>query len=148
MPHLTYRVYLDVCALCRPFDDQSQLRVRLEADAVLLIINHLKDLTLVVSPAHIAEIAAIEDVEREQLQLLLENSGTRVNFDLLRARERAEEFARQGLGVADAAHLAFAEQAGCDFVTCDDRLLKQCKRVHPSIWCGTPIAFCERESLK
>jgi len=25
-------LYLDVCALCRPFDDQNQLRIRLETD--------------------------------------------------------------------------------------------------------------------
>ena len=30
-------VYLDVCALNRPLDDQSQMRIRLEADAVALI---------------------------------------------------------------------------------------------------------------
>ena len=24
------RIYLDVCALCRPFDDQHQVRIRLE----------------------------------------------------------------------------------------------------------------------
>ncbi len=144
------RVYLDVCALCRPFDDQSQLRIRLESDAVLLILSHLRprSLSLIVSPAHTAEIAAIQEVEREQLQLLLEESGTRISFDLPRARQRAEQLVQQGMGVADAAHLAFAEQAECDFVTCDDRLLKQCKRVRPIIWYGTPIAYCEKESLQ
>jgi hypothetical protein len=32
-----YRVYLDVCCLNRPLDDSSQDRIRLEAEAVLLI---------------------------------------------------------------------------------------------------------------
>jgi len=31
---LVMTVYLDVCALCRSFDDQSFLRVRLETEAV------------------------------------------------------------------------------------------------------------------
>lgn len=144
------RVYLDVCALCRPFDDQSQLRIRLEADAVLLILSHLhsKELNLIVSPAHSVESAAIEEIEREQLQILLKESGTPFTFDSSRARQRAEQFVQQGMGVADAAHLAFAEQADCDFVTCDDKLLKQCKRIRPNIWFGTPIAYCEKESLR
>jgi len=30
-------VYLDVCALSRPFDDQAFLRIRLETEAVNLI---------------------------------------------------------------------------------------------------------------
>ena len=36
------RVYLDVSALCRPFDDQSHIRVRLETEAVQLILSHVR----------------------------------------------------------------------------------------------------------
>ena len=32
------RIYLDACCLNRPFDDQAQDRVRLEAEAVVLIL--------------------------------------------------------------------------------------------------------------
>jgi hypothetical protein len=32
-------VYLDLCCLNRPFDDQHQPRVRLEAEAVLALIE-------------------------------------------------------------------------------------------------------------
>jgi len=32
-------VYLDVCCLNRPFDDQSQDRIHLESEAVLLILE-------------------------------------------------------------------------------------------------------------
>jgi len=35
------RLYLDVCCLNRPFDDQSQDRIRLEAEAVRVILNAL-----------------------------------------------------------------------------------------------------------
>ncbi len=33
-------VYLDVCALNRPIDDQSQMRVRLEADVNYVEFHH------------------------------------------------------------------------------------------------------------
>ena len=33
------RIYLDVCCLNRSFDDQRQDRIRLEAEAVLLILG-------------------------------------------------------------------------------------------------------------
>gem|GEM_PF-1482095 len=62
------RVYLDICALSRPFDDQRQVRIQLESRA--------------------------------------------------------------------------------DFVTVDDRLLKQCRRVQATVWYGTPLAYCEKENLR
>ncbi len=147
----THRVHLDVCALCRPFDDQDQMRIHLETAAVLLIIGHVRSkiLTMIVSPVHDVEIAAIKEVaEREHLQLLLQEIGTRISFDLPRARHRAEQLVQRGVGPADAAHLALAEQTGSDFVTCDDRLLRKCRRIRPSVWCGSPIAFCEKEDLR
>lgn len=35
-------VYLDVCCFNRPYDDQTQDRVRLEAEAVLLILRRIE----------------------------------------------------------------------------------------------------------
>ena len=32
------RIYLDVCCLNRPFDDQSQPRIRLESETILIIL--------------------------------------------------------------------------------------------------------------
>ncbi len=148
---LVKRIYLDVCALCRPFDDQTQMRIRLETDAVQLILSYVRsaDLDLIVSPAHNIEISAIDDfAERQHFSSMLQRIGNHIPFDLKNARKRAEELVQQGLGPADAAHLAFAEQAKADFITCDDRLLRQCQRVQPSIWAGTPGAFCEKESLQ
>lgn len=36
------RIYLDACCLNRPFDDQTHDRIRLEAEAVLLILSHVE----------------------------------------------------------------------------------------------------------
>ena len=145
------KVYLDVCALCRPFDDQQQVRIRLETAAVELMLAHIRpaELELIVSPIHNVEIEAITDAEEgQQLRLLLERLGTPFNFDLAATRQRAEQLTQQGMGVADAAHPAFAEQAGADFVTVDDRLLKQCRRIKPTVWYGTPPTYCEKENLR
>ena len=150
MPQSARRVYLDVCALCRPFDDQTRMRIRLETDAVQLIPSHVRsgDLTMVASPVHDAEISAIAVLtEREHLLSTLRQIGHRVAVDLKQARTRAGQLTQRGFGPADAAHLALAEAAGADFITCDDRLPRQCRRVQTEAWCGTPIAFCEKESL-
>jgi predicted nucleic acid-binding protein len=145
------RVYLDVCALNRPLDDQTQMRVRLEADAVLLILSHVRSpgIDMVISPVHRAETAANPDsAAREHVQFLLDELGTEPAIDRQVARHRAEDLHRLGLGAADAAHVASAELAGCDFVTVDDRLLRQMQRIGVHIWFGTPMAYCEKEDLR
>lgn len=147
----TKRVYLDVCALNRPLDDQDQMRIRLEADAVQLILSNARShtLTLVVSPAHRVEIAANPNLaKREHLQLLLREIGSEVPLDLGLARRRVRELHRAGVGPADAAHVALAEQAACDFVTVDDRLLRQLSRIGVTVWCGTPTVYCDKEYLR
>lgn len=151
VPYALLRVYLDVCALCRPFDDQRQVRIRLETIAVELILAHVRqgEIELIVSPAHQIEIVAIDEAEeRQQLLLLLKQFGISFQFDLPVVRKRAEELAALGIGVADAAHLAFAEAAQAEFITVDDRLLKRCHRLKPAVWYGTPLAYCEKENLR
>ena len=36
------KIYLDTCCLNRPFDDQTQERIRLEAEAVLAILSRIE----------------------------------------------------------------------------------------------------------
>ena len=57
------KLYLDVCALCRPYDDQSYLRINLETIAVQLIFSAIdQDMyDLVYSPVHIKEISGISN---------------------------------------------------------------------------------------
>lgn len=52
------------------------------------------------------------------------------------------------MGIGDAAHVAFAEAANADFVSVDDRLLKQCKRLSVHVWYGSPLAYCDKENLR
>jgi hypothetical protein len=135
----------------RLFDDQVQARIRLETEAVKLILSHVRagELKLIVSPAHQVEFAAIKNLEeRESLRRALEEIGTRPAYDMIAARQRAEDFVRVKIGLADAAHLAFAEQAKADFVSVDDRFLKRASRIKLSIWLGTPVQLCEREDLR
>ena len=65
----------------------------------------------------------------------------------VKTRGRAEHLYQLGFGPADAAHVAFAELGSCDFVTVDDRLLRQLSRVGPEVWFGTPMAYCDKEEL-
>jgi predicted nucleic acid-binding protein len=145
------KVYLDVCALCRPFDDQSYLRVRLETEAVNLIFSKIRTgmFGLMVSPVHFREIADIAELkERVELESILKSFGRLIEVDLRITKKRTRDLMLLGFGVADAAHVAFAEQAGASFITCDDKLAKRCLKCDINIWTGSPIAFCEKENLK
>ena len=61
-----YRIYLDVCCLNRPFDRQTQARIRLETEAILAIINNCQTgtWTLITSNALEAEINQTPNRER------------------------------------------------------------------------------------
>ena len=145
------KIYIDVCALCRPYDDQSYLRIQLETIAVQLIFSAIDQnmYDLVYSPVHIIEISSISDrLERFELHHLLQETGEFIAAYNMRSRKRAEELVSFGLGPADAAHLVYAEVAGADFVTCDDRLSKKCSKLDLAIWTGDPVAFCDKEGLK
>ena len=145
------KLYLDVCALCRPFDNQNLMRIRFETDAYYLILNGIQKnkYQMIVSPVHFKEIESIEDVrEKVQVLELLSLYGMEPNYDLNKVRNRAEELISVNLGIADAVHLAFAEQSADYFITCDDKLMKRTKRTKLNIEVTNPIAFCMKEELK
>ncbi len=144
-------IYLDVCALSRPFDDQAFLRIRLETEAVNLILSKIKtgEYRVVVSPVHLEEIKAISDTfERIELQSCLTTLGQDFVVDVAATRRRAESLIELKFGVADAAHVAFAEQCEAEFISCDDALVRKCSKHKMRIWCGNPVAFWEKEGLR
>jgi predicted nucleic acid-binding protein len=117
--------YLDICALKRPFDDQTQPRIRVEATAVLeLLAVSPKRVTFLHSPAHDVEHAQNPILTRAgRVAAWLESATTApaAKADLAR---RTHELMTLGLRNFDAFHVACAELGGADvFATTDDRLL-------------------------
>ena len=151
MPQTRKRLYLDACTLCRPYDDQTGLRIRLETDAYYLILAHVEmgRYSVVVSPVHLAEIGSIPDhTERVEVQQLLKRFGSVAICSPSEARKRADELAGLKFGVADAAHVAYAEASADVFVTCDVQLYKRCKRHGIHIPAYTPVEFVTVEGLE
>ena len=122
------RVYLDICAIQRPFDDQTQLRVRAEAEAVLHILTLCASgmLGLVTSAAHELENGKCPFPDRrEHVDDVLALSETYV-ATVLEVLHRASEYEASGIKKLDALHLASAVEAETDFFcTTDDPLLKR-----------------------
>ena len=120
-------IYLDVCCLNRPFDDQTQERVRLESEAVLLILGRCQrgEWQLVGSEAITLEINQTRDSERKsQLRAFADLATLQVTVDES-IEVRAGVFVQQGLGTFDALHLACAEVSqSTALLTTDDRLVR------------------------
>jgi predicted nucleic acid-binding protein len=121
-------VYLDICALKRPFDDARSERVRREAEAVARIFERVEagDIQLVVSPAHRFENDRNHREDRRLATGLWLQKANRAVDASPDVEERARTLAGMGFGPLDALHLALAEKAEARwFVTTDDRLLKR-----------------------
>ena len=142
---------MDVCALCRPFDDQSALRIRLETNAYYLVVQGIQngDFELIVSPAHYNEVDKIRELqERYEIHSLFASIGREARCDLLEARRRAEELHSKGFGAADAAHAAFAELCADYLITCDDKFLKKYRREAARISAMGLVEFCVEKELR
>jgi hypothetical protein len=118
-------VYLDLCCLNRPFDDQHQARVRLEAEAVLGLIELARhgELNWVGSDILDLESSRNPDVDRRRrVETLLSCVTSRVAAGE-RERQRGRDLEAMGFAAFDALHLACAESAGASvLLTTDDRL--------------------------
>jgi len=145
------RLYPDVCTLCRPYDDQRQIRVRLETDAVYLILEYIhRGLNeLIVSPVHFREIEAIENTaERTEVLSFIRKYGKNPSCILDEIRKRAEQLCDKKIGIADSAHLAFAEATSDIFITCDDKLIKKSYKASLNLTVMNPVKFCITEELR
>jgi predicted nucleic acid-binding protein len=125
------KVYLDTCCINRLFDDQTQERVRLEAEAVLAVLEKVErgEWSMVGSEVIDSEVDANPDLEkRAKAQKVLALAGSHVLLDD-GAVARAAEFERFGLSAWDALHAACAERARAGvFLTVDADLLKRAER--------------------
>jgi predicted nucleic acid-binding protein len=122
------RIYMDNCCLNRPFDDQSKIRIRLEAEAVLFIQGKIA--------AHEIELAwsYIIDYENsfnpfDEKQSAINDLKAFVTIDTEETAgilKNAGAIQKIGLKVFDSLHVACAMEAGCDyFLTTDDSMLKK-----------------------
>jgi predicted nucleic acid-binding protein len=120
-----------MCALKRPFDDQTQSRILIETAAVNRVLDATTNglLTLCNSAASVAENRRNPNKQRrERVDALLAWVGMPASATK-QVFAQAEELTEQAFRDMDALHLAFAEESKADyFVTVDDDVLAQSRR--------------------
>ena len=92
------KIYLDACCLNRPFDDQRQPRVRLEAEAISLILQklHQHEWEWVGSEVLVYELGQTVDMERRERLLLLAGQSHHVVEITEKILKRAEKLEASG----------------------------------------------------
>jgi predicted nucleic acid-binding protein len=121
-------VYLDTCSIQRPFDDQSQLRVAMESEAVLRAIQLVEqgDLDLLASETLRIETEQNPHSRRRRFAVGVLGLATRFVETDSQIESRARQYEEIGLRPFDALHLSSAVEAGADiFCTTDDQLLRR-----------------------
>ena len=122
------KVYLDMNIYNRPFDDQAQVRIRIETIAVFSLLQRIKegDIRLLWSFVLDYENSLNPD---EDIRLEIEQISALAGETILPDEEilkSAQNFEKQGLKPRDALHLACALKGGAEyFLTCDDKIIKR-----------------------
>lgn len=126
------KVYLDMCAIQRPLDTPSQVRILLEAEAVLGILSLCEAgvVELISSDALLYENEQNPFPIRQEYGYAVLAQAAETIRVTPQVRERAAWLSRHGIKPLDALHLALAEAGNVDyFCTCDDRLRRQAQRI-------------------
>ena len=146
------KIYLDTNVYNRPYDDQTQVRIRLETIAIFAILQLIKskELSLVWSFLLTYEnsLNPSEDIKMEIEKLSsLASENVDPSEDI---RKKAKDYELIGIKPRDAIHISCALNSGADyFVTCDDKILRKTDKLGLNLLILNPIDFIkEVEGVK
>ncbi|MEH1934841.1 MAG: PIN domain-containing protein [Nostoc sp.] len=124
------RVYLDTSIYNRPFDDQTQPKIFLETQAIILILQMIEARLIELVSSSVLEYENSRNpfvVNQQSMERYLQIATLRVLVDE-NIRNRAEQLEQLGIKSIDALHVACAEASQSDcFITCDRRLINRCQ---------------------
>lgn len=136
-------IYLDICCFNRPFDDQSDLIVRLQTEAKLHVQEMIREgaISLIWSAIMDIENSANPDLNRKVAIADWQQLGVVDVTVNERVEEVAETLTKIGVKPMDALHIASAIEAHAEyFLTKDNALLRKMAK-HDSIRVVDPVDF-------
>lgn len=145
---LTYwmKVYFDNCILNRPFDDQEQIRIKKEPEAILEIKALIQSGSLLLVWSYIIDFEVSRNPLAERRRAAEEwRSFASVEVGpSATIPETANQLRKFGLKEIDSLHIAAAiESKSKYFLTTDDGILGKIERFQDLVIAG-PIQFVER----
>lgn len=143
------KIYLDNCCFNRPFDDQSQLRIRLESEAKLQIQEDIRSGSYTLVWSYILDYENSKNPFQERREHIVKwRAYTQEDIE---EDEEVVKFATMvnqlGIKKIDSLHIACAIKAKADyFLTTDDRVLNKATVVK-DIKISDPIGFIKEVSV-
>jgi len=140
------RLYIDICCYSRLYDDQKQVKIYMESEAILNIINISKKNNdeIIGSPALDLEIEQIDDTEkRNKIKYFYELTKTEETDYSINIFNRVKEISEQiKIKTLDSFHLSFAEDSNADILlTTDVKFEKACSKMNLKIKVINPIKY-------
>jgi predicted nucleic acid-binding protein len=136
------KVYLDTSAFNRPFDDQTQPKIFLESQAVVIVLQMVETRMVDLVSSSVLEYENSRNpypLKQEAMNRYLQMAKARQVVDEA-IRQRSEELGHNGLKAVDALHVACAEMLRSDyFITCDKQLINRCAGLTLKV--VNPVAF-------
>jgi hypothetical protein len=137
------KIYLDNCCLNRPFDDQSQIRIRIETEAKLRIQEEIRSGNIQLIWSYILDY---ENNRNPYIERKVRINGWKKyaiqdieeNPELLKTANLLNQI---GIQKIDSLHISCAIFAKCDyFLTTDDKILQRADHID-YIKINDPIGF-------
>jgi predicted nucleic acid-binding protein len=121
------KVYLDNCCFNRPFDDQSQIRIRLESEAKLKIQEEIRKSTIKLIWSYILDYENNKNPFQERKDRI--RAWKKYAIEDIQESNKIIEMAgslnKNGFPKIDSLHISCAIITQCDyFLTTDDKILK------------------------
>ena len=137
----TPKVYLDSSSYNRPFDNQTQMKIRLETDAKLYIQSGIREKRYSLVWSYMLDYENDANPYEEKRNAIapwkeIANDYCPSSNEILLA---GREIMQHGIKAKDALHIACAVKSGCEyFITTDNRLTN---KVLANIKIINPIDF-------
>jgi len=143
-----FKIYLDACSYNRPFDSQSQMKVRLETEAKLYVQSGIREKKYSLVWSYMLDYENENNPYEEKKKAIapwkdIADYYCPSSDDIL---SMGREIMRHGIKAKDSLHIACAIKSGCGyFVTTDNKLTN---KVISNIKIINPVDFVrETEDL-
>lgn len=144
------KIYLDTNIYNRPFDDQSQVKIKLETIAIFSLLKLIKEgyFSLIWSFMIDYEnsLNPYSDI-RQEIEMIssLANETVVPEQNIIAV---AKDFEAVGIKPRDAIHLACALQGNVEyFLTCDNKLIKRAAELNLNFKVINPLTFIENKEV-
>ena len=124
----TLKIYLDMCSYNRPFDDQSQMKIRLETEAKLYIQSGIRSKKHTMVWSYMLDLENANNPYDDKRNAVapwkeIASEYCQSSDDVLSEGKKIMEY---GIKPKDALHIACAIKSGCEyFITTDKGILNK-----------------------